>query len=280
MKFLIPAILLMLFLFACAAKKTVEFAEGSDTKSVLPVDYNYLWVFKPNINVRESNSGASAKIEELADGDSVKVLTNVGGWYQIQTDDKQKGWIRSDLLGPRNLSVFRPAVAFADSLKNTEKIELFFDKKLYYKRIYLSLPPEFYSSRANVENKMQAIVKNYQEKVYSGKLTVRVFKPGSEEEYLTKSIGGTANADPLLPVMPFGRIKAVERPKSTQITLDYQVPPEIQDQELLVTARQLSSIYPISFQQVEIIFRETDNNCRLWFIEDANGEDYKFNKCK
>lgn len=42
--------------------------------------------------------------------------------------------------------------------------------------------------------------------------------------------------------------------------------------------------FPITYQHVEITFKNApyseEKPCRLWFMEDANGEDYKLNRCE
>ena len=105
-------ILFLTTIWSCAAKKELE--TPPETVEAVPPAGEFLWVIKPNINIREENSAAAVKIAELADGDSVMVRQNLDGWYKIETVDGKTGWIRSDLLAPRNVSVFRKAVEFAD----------------------------------------------------------------------------------------------------------------------------------------------------------------------
>jgi hypothetical protein len=270
-------------MFGCTAKKTVQ-APDADVDKEAVYREALLWVFKPTINIRDNPSGSGTIVSNLSDGDSVLVLGNENGWYQIRTDDGKAGWIRSDLLGPKELSAFPSAVKFIDDLKEKENIELYFDKKLYHKRIYISYPPGSYTSKKDVEEKTNDLVKKYQRKVYRGHVTTRILKPDSEEEYLTLEFKGSINADPILPIIPFGRIEYTDRKNPAEIKLSYSIPEEITDEKLISTARQISSKFPLSYQRVEVTFKNTpystNDSCRLWFMEDKNGENYKIGKCE
>ena len=283
MKTTIVLVILLFILLGCTSRKTLERKDGTEIEKEV-MDEMYLWAFKPSVNVREKNNAVSAKIHQLVDGDSVIVLENLQGWYRIKTKENKSGWVRSDLLGPKNLSSFQYALSFVDSLKENDGTDLYFDKKLYHKRIYLSYSPDVYSSRSAVEEKTRSLVERYQNEVYRGQVTARVLKPKSEEEYLTSTFNGSINPEPLLPVIPFGKIKSVNRNIPGSIVLHYFVPDEISDEKLLATAREMSSIFPLSYQHVEIIYSTSpasnQNNCRLWFMEDQNGEKFKFNHCE
>jgi hypothetical protein len=276
-------IFFFLFLFACVSKKKLELPEILDPGKELVTKNNYLWVFKPSVNVRENDAIDSRLVDQIVDGDSALVLTNKNGWYHIRTEDDKTGWIRSDLLGPKNLSAFRRAVSFAQDLKEKDKTELFFDKKLFHKRIYITYPSKAYNSSKEIEIKTNELLEEYQEKVYRGEITVRILKPGTDKEYLTKVYKGDKNADPVLPKIPFGFIQTVDRNDPLTITLSYSIPAEISNQELLETARHIASTFPLSYQCVEINFTDphssNNKNCRLWFREDQSGEEFAFNKC-
>jgi hypothetical protein len=270
-------------MIGCTTKESIEPpAKDMDKKAI---DHNnLLWVFKPDINIRGSASGTGDKIMSLSDGDSVIVISNVDGWYQIKTMEGQSGWIRSDLLGPKELSAFRSAVTYTEKLKTKENINLYFDKKLYHKRVYISYPPDMYSSRQKIEKKTRDIVENYQQQVYRGPVSVVVLKPGTDEEYMTLEFDGAINADPMLPIIPFGRIEHIDRNNPRDIKLIYSVPAELSDDQLIETARQLVPKFPISYQRVEITFKDSpyspNKPCRLWYVEDKNGEEYRIDKCK
>jgi hypothetical protein len=270
-------------MIGCTTKESIEPPTSDIDKESLSHDA-LLWVFKPNVNIRECASASAKKLITLADGDSVLVLKNVEGWYQIRTLDGQSGWIRSDLLGPKDLSAFGSAVTFVENLKENDNIEVYFDKKLYHKRIYISYPSDLYSSRQAVETKTKEIVQDYQNKVYRGTVTARVLKAGSEEEYLTLEVKGAINAEPILPIVPFGRIEDVDRSNSSEIKLIYSVPADISDNQLITTARDIVPKFPISYQSIEIVFKDSpysvQKSCRLWYMEDKNGEEFKVGECE
>jgi hypothetical protein len=284
MKSLLLALLSLAFLIGCATKKPPEPAKTEDiVEKEIKLGPTYLWAFKPGVNIRETNVPSAPKMAQLSDGDSVAVLANRNGWYQVRTEESNTGWVRTDLLGPKNLSAFRRAVSFVDSLHDKEMITVFFDKKLYHKRIYISFPIELYSSKSVIESKTRKLVDNFQARVYRGEVTARVLKPGTEEEYLTIVVKGVNNADPLLPIIPFGIISKVIPKYAQGIKIEYEIPTDVPDQQLLDTARKLSGEYPLTYQMIEFTFVDESDSateqCRLWFREDENGEDYKFSPC-
>jgi len=280
---IILSLLAIIIIIGCTAKKTIKAPEADVDKEAVYKEA-LLWVYKPTINIRDRASGSGEKLAQLVDGDSVTILANENGWYQIKTIDGKSGWVRSDLLGPKELSAFRYAVKFIEELKEKDQIEVYFDKKLYHKRIYISYPADLYTSKTDVAKKTRELVKKFQEEVYRGRVTARVLKPGSEEEYITVEIDGRINADPVLPVIPFGRIENIDRNNPSEIKLSYSAPEDISDEKLISTARQLSSKFPISYSRVEITFKNApysaEKPCRLWFMEDKNGEDYKLDQCE
>ena len=277
-------ILMAFFLFnACATKKITETTDLNDFERTERIDRHYLWVYKPQINVRINHSADSEQIAQLADGDSVIFVSNINGWYQVKLNDNRTGWIRSDLLGPKNLSAFRAAVAFVDSLKEFSNVSLYFDKNLYHKRIYLTFPPGIYQTKSAVKIRTEQILERYQRKVYKGEVSARVLKPSTEEEFLTVNRSGEINSEPLLPIIPFGRIKQIDRSDPDVISLVYVIPRDIPEQKLLPTARNLSAEFPLSYKKVQIRFLSENEKkqpvCRLWFQEGQTGEQYKFDPC-
>jgi hypothetical protein len=251
-------------------------------KEALPDIMNYFWAYKSLVNIRESNTAASKKIGQLSDGDSVLVVSNENGWYKIQTDTLQ-GFIRSDLLGPKNLSTFRRAFNFANELKKDEQIDLFFDKKLHHKRIFISLPAESFTSPELIRDKVEKLLEKYQQKVYWGHVTAVIFEPGTQEEYLKIEKSGQPNAEVTLPILPFGQLLDVYNNSADDISLTILTPDSVVDQDLLHTSRSIVAIYPITYKNVELTFISRNMNredkCRLWFKEDSDGETFKFNHC-
>jgi hypothetical protein len=266
-------ILLILFI-GCAAKK--ELRAPSESVEI----GKYYWAFQPAVNIRQENSSSSAKIGELSDGDSIMVLLNKDGWYKIKSHNMTHGWVRSDLLGPRNLSTFLKAAPFIDRLNEQEGIQFYFDKKLQHKCIYLSYPKSFYRSKAKIEKKTRLLTRSYQENVYAGDVTVHVLKPNSKKIYLSLDIKGSFNADIKLPILPFGQLERIDNNQPAKISLHIIIPQGIHNDRLLKTAREVASVYPISYSQVQVIFyeKENRNSCRLWYCEDKEGEKYQFDK--
>lgn len=262
----------------CTAKKSLD-VPVSETDVIVEPEYSYLWVVKQNINIRQENTAGSGKIGELSEGDSVIVHGNSNGWYSVVAGDGTTGWVRSDLLGPRNVSIFRKAVEFADLIKEEQDVELYFDTKLRHRRVYLSLPDAMYSSRNEAERQARQIITEYQKKVYRGDVTVRILQPDSDQEYLTFEQKGERNPEILIPVIPFGFLTAVDDTNPLAVTLSVSLRDEFDNQHLLEAARSMASEYPISFQKVAIKFVSADNACRMWFVEDVNGEMYEFDKC-
>jgi len=264
-------------IWSCAGKK--EIVETPIDKESPKISGTFFWAVKPEVNIRNTYSVQSDKLGKLNDGDSVLVVENVNGWYSIVDENSINGWIRSDLLGPKEVSVFAKAITYTERLKENKNIDLFFDKKLLHRRVYIEFPAENYSSKSLIEAATKQLVKDYQEEVYRGDVTARVLKPGSDEEFITLSIKGQANPDIKLPILPFGILKNVDTTNPEKISLIIETPFTINNTDLLKSARNIVSIYPISYSSVEVIFSSKDNSCRLWLLEDESGEQYKFNHC-
>lgn len=280
MKIIYILIILGFLIFSCSAPKKLDKIHV-DVKEIYSP--KYFWAIKPNVNIRQNSHSSTKIVGNLVDGDSVLVTVNKNGWYKIRTDDNVQGWIRTDLLGPKNLSVFLKAVVFIEKIAKVNDTELFFDKKLQHKRIYFSYSQSFYTNKTVVEQKTRKLVREYQNKVYRGNVTARVLQPDSDKEYLTINVNGSPNPEIDLPILPFGRVEKVTSENPKELSLTISIPKNINNNRLITTARNISSIYPISFENVEIQFIDYDQNereCRLWFQEGAQGEQYKFNHCK
>ena len=279
---LMPFFLLFLFSFfliTCTPPPRTRPVEQPAISAPVVKEF-YLWVVKSQAHMRNKNSDQAKVIAHLVDGDSVVVFENQSGWYRIRTVEKASGWIRTDLLGPRYLSIFHRAVFFSDSLRDQEGIDLFFDKKLQHKRIYLSLPQYYYSTREKALNKAREIIDDFQKNVYSGEVILRVLKPGSPDEFLTITApGGQSNPDPVLPVLPFGVLQEVRTVSSQEISLLIMILDDTGDKDLLLAARSMAAAYPLSFTRVEIQFNDNQNQCRLWFQEGQEGESYRYHPC-
>jgi hypothetical protein len=93
------------------------------------------------------------------------------------------------------------------------------------------------------------------------------------------NIRGYKNPDIILPVLPFGILADVNISVPENIKLTIHILEDISDEQLITTARNIISIYPVSYSKVEILFVSADKQCRLWLFEDESGEDYKLNYC-
>ena len=269
----IPLIFIFVFL-SCTPKVTKE-----PPPKVEQPDVKYLWAYKKAANVRSSNSASSNKLTSLTDGDSVKVIRNQKGWYEVIFENGLKGWIRSDLLGTKKMSAFSNAISFSNRLKENENINLYFDKKIQHKRIFLEFPQSEYSSKKNIENKTKEIGNKYQEIVYPGKVTIQVIEPINQSEYLTINLSGSPNADLNLPVFNFGILDEINVSKENELKLIIVVNENIENAILLKEARQIAGSFPLTLKKVNITFKNKSQKCILSFLEDASGEHCKFNFC-
>ncbi len=254
-----------------------------------------LYVLKERVNLRSKPSTSGTKVAQLQDGDALMVMGNKNGWYQVRTEDGKTGWLRSDLAGPRSLSKTRMAAAFADSVLPAFDAKLFFDKTDLYKTVYLTLPAAFYQSESKARKQAQKIGKAYQKKVYPGTVKIRILKPESQELFTRLTLPAIGIARVPVPVVDFGFLYKLEE-KNKAVKLYVAVPKSVSKKNLLKSARRISATYDYPFIRAEIYmitnspeglmylahfdkppkFRSV---CRLYYIEDANGEDFKYNFC-
>jgi len=274
MRYLFIATIVIL-IFSCTPKVTKE---PPPVKVAQPTA-KYLWVYKNTVNVRESNAANSALLTSLTDGDSVKVLQNDNGWYEITLNDGVNGWIRSDLLGTKNMSAFSKAIDFSNNLKENEKINLYFDKKIQHKRIFLEFPENEYSSKENIEKIAREIGNRYQQTVYPGKVTIQVIELQNQSEYLTIELAGERNADLDLPVIKYGILEKVSIEENSKLKISILIKETVKQEDLVTEARKIAGSFPLTFECVNINFVDLKNNCVLSFKEDASGENYNFNQC-
>ena len=273
MRYLIFASLIIL-LFSCTPKVAKEPPPKKEQQEI-----KYLWAYKQTANVRSGNFSGSNKVTSLTDGDSVKVLRNDNGWYEIQLNNGTNGWIRSDLLGTKDMSVFSKAISFSHDLKEKEYITLFFDKKIQHKRILLEFPKSEYTSKSIVEKKARKIGDKYQKSVYAGNVTIQVIEPENQSEYLTINLPGSPNADINLPVFTFGILEEVNVLNQDELKLVITVNENINNTDMLKEARKIAGSFPLTLKKVNVTLKNNSQKCILSFIEDAAGETYKFNQC-
>ena len=265
---------LSILLFACTPKVIKE-----PPPKVEEPAKAYLWVFKKSINVRSNNSANSIKIMTLSDGDSVQVLQNKEGWYEVILANGSNGWIRSDLLGTKEMSVFPKAVDFSNKLKDAENITLYFDKELQHKRIFLEFPQSDYKSKKDIETTAKKIGNDYQDQVYPGNVTLIVINPGDQSEYLNITLPAAEITDLDLPVLKYGILSQFKNSNNNELDLQITVREDIEKNSLLEEARKIVRSFPLILNKVKVIFKNKSEKCILTFIEDTAGELYKYNQC-
>jgi len=266
---------IFIFIHGCTVKK-----HSGETSDIQPpeIGYDYLWVIKPAVNIRSHASANSSQIGTLNDGDSVIVISNKDGWYHIRTQSIESGWIRSDLLGPYNLSIYPKAVAFSDSIKSADNVDIFFDKRLHHRRIYLTFPPDQYASRNDIVQVSAQISAAYQTTVYSGDFSVVVLISGSQDVYYPFEQSGLVNSDIFLPVAPFGKIIDAQFGPD-KVALTYTVDEKITPDTYIDAARKMVGIYPISYREIQLTFLDENKKCRFWYKEDDSGEIFRTDSC-
>lgn len=286
---------ILLALFACtpeAVKKEAEPANGTAALSA-PVAF----VHAETVNLRSDYSTNAEVIRQLKDGERVIIERNVNGWYQVQTGESgHTGWVRSDLVGPRHLSRTKMAAAFVDSILPAFNAEMFFDKEDLYKTIYLRLDSDFYESEQKAEARARKTGRAYQEKVFPGAIEIRVLEKNTDDLFLTLNLDKIGNAGVPVPIVQTGRLVGLLE-KNYQVKVFVAVPDSVSREALLETARRISATYAIPYTKAEV-YLATDNTaglrylknkdykpedssiCRLYYLEDKNGEYFKYNYCK
>jgi hypothetical protein len=283
---------IVLALAACAPKTTVR-KEPVVVEKVRP-ELPSAFVIKEKINVRQHGTTASGIIATINDGDEIFIMENEDGWYQIKFGDNQSGWVRSDLVGPRNLSRTILAKAFVDSMLPDYNTDMFFDNEALYRIVYLVLPKDAYSSKAKAAALARKVGHRYQKKVYPGDLEIRIMRPDDQKELFMKVHLEAVNiADVPVPVLEYGRLYAMETPVMGSVRLWILIPEDIPDDPLLEMARSISAKYAYPFTKAEIyLVKDTkaghaylknpqkspvgETVLRLYYLEDKDGEYFQF----
>jgi len=60
------------------------------------------------VNVRSDATTASEILMQLKAGDTVIAIKRIGGWYNVETEDSVRGWVREDLLDLEGSSASKP----------------------------------------------------------------------------------------------------------------------------------------------------------------------------
>ncbi|MHB2155282.1 SH3 domain-containing protein [Calditrichota bacterium GD2] len=257
-----------------AVKKVEEPAEHRDISR--PAIGIKAYVVKESVSLRQGPAFTASIKTTLQDGEALRILENRNGWYHVITESGLKGWVRSNLVGPRNLSKTLMATAFNDSIMPRFSAQLFIDKNKPYRVIYLQFADGKTSKPYSI---IKRIARAYQKKVYHGTVTVHLIKPNSRKPVKTYTFKGLEIGDIPLPVLPVGILHGLKL-NETAVKLYIFAPDNISRNKLLNMARKASATYEYPFEKTEIIVRSLGNKkCRLYYIEDAYGEDYAFGRC-
>lgn len=278
-------------IWACSPSGVKKETSGSSTLGIYPP----LYIIKEQVNLRSEAGLTGNIITTLNDGDEIQVIENKNGWYHMNADDGKQGWLRSDLAGPRTMSRTRMASAFSDSILPAFRSKIFFDKTDLFRKVYLTLPASYYSSQKNASNQAEKIGKAYQQKVYPGAIDILVMRPESEELFFNLTLPAAGIAEVPIPILKHGILFDLKRSNST-VAIYVAVPVTVSDKVLLKTARDISAAYDYPFTKAEVYMvtnsvsglrylghfdtpAEDKGVCRLYYLEDGDGEDYRFNFC-
>ena len=119
----------------------------------------------------------------------------------------------------------------------------------------------------------------------------------SNEELFTRlQLKAIDNPTLPIPIIKKGRLVSINQ-KNWQVKISIAVPPDITNSELLEQARDISAIYELPYNKVEIyqvinntLGRTYSKNhiqkpsdirmCKLYYLEDKDGEYYIYNHCE
>ena len=290
MKRILLSSAILIGIFSCSPKISVR--PEPTTQS----NYPPLYISKEQINLRSQPGTQASKAATLHDGDAIYISSNIKGWYKVSTDNGENGYVRSDLAAPRTLSRTRMTTAFADSVMPAFAAELYFDKTELYKIIYLTLDASYYESQSKAKSYAEKIAGAYQQRVYPGKIEVRIMHHSEDKLFAKLILPAIGLANIPVPVFDYGVLFSLTE-KNKEVSIKMMVPDSIPDKELLRSARKISAAYDYPFRKAEIYMisdsapgvsylkdfskQPLDNYvCRLYYLEDANGEDFKFKFCK
>ncbi len=279
-KFVVYLLMGIVFLtqFACTPKAVKPTKPAVEEAQATTGIFNLkAYVIKEQVNIRQQPTTGSKIVATLQDGDAVQILENQKGWYRISAENGVQGWVRSDLIGPRNLSKTVMAAAFNDSVMPNFSAQLFIDKNQPYKVIYLKFD-NIDPSRMDLY--VKRIANAYQQKVYAGTVSIHVIKDNSDEFIKSYTFKGAPIAEVSLPVLSFGVLQKFKL-QGKAVTLQVLVEGQKSKSQLLSLAKQVSKKYGYPIEKAEVILRAwPSKKCLLYYVEDGYGEDYYFNRCQ
>lgn len=291
------ALFLMTISFACS-RQVVKEPPKVEAISVSPSHaYPSAYIIKEQVNLRARPDTRSAVVKKLTEGEEIQLVRNVNGWYEALVDPAVRGWLRSDLAGPRSLSRTRLAAAFVDSLLPAFKCELYLDKKELYRIIYLNLPDLLYQNKSAADELAIQIGLLYQQKVYPAAIEIRIMTKDNQQLFSRLNLKASGLADVPVPVLTVGRLLQLSE-HSGEVTLHIATPDSVDDKALMKMARNISAGYeypPFTKAEIFIVTDEPEavrylqdkelqllnrKSCRLHYLEDGHGELYKFSFCQ
>ncbi len=277
MKRIIVVFVLNLLLFSCVSHVTKKASTVPEGQKPAYSVWTTLYILKDQTPLYRAPQKNAAILNYLQDGDQVRVLDNRNGWYKITSGKNKTGWIRSNVAGPRWLSRTAMAAAFNDSIMNHFDAKLFIDKNHPYRVIYLETTQPNISKAKKMARR---VGKAYQQKVYPGKLTINLIRPGKKKYFAQVVLKAKGLAKIPVPVIYYGYLDKLKVMGKT-VRLIVRVPRDLGTKALLKLARKISSAYAYPFTKSTILIRPMGkgNKCLLYYIEDEYGEDYAFGKC-
>jgi len=288
-KWILVAVLLgMAACTAPPAKKT------EPEKTALPHGSYRAYAVKSGINIRKAPGTKSARLRKTEDGEEFRVLENKNGWLHVETVDKQQGWIRSDFVGPENLSYAKKSSDFLDHTLKDYKAEMFIDEKKPYEVIYLILEPGYYASISQAARRARDIGLKYQQQVWPGQVEIRVMNPDKKTLFTRVTLPATDAAGLMPPLLKKGRLYSMDV-KNRRLTIKALVPASLNRNQLLDMADGIAASYGDAIRRVDIVLVADNPSglawlqngtstpgkgpCLLYYFEDEQGSEYKFNTC-
>jgi len=283
--------LILLIAISCIPQKTAK-PEASFLAGV----YFTGTVIRDNINIRSTSSTSGTVLGVVNDGEQVQVLQNKNGWYNIITTEKVNGWVRSDFIGTKSLSYNLKVENFADSTLQEHNVEMFIDEHKPYAIVYMILPENQYKDKSEATNFVKQLGIMYQEKVYPGKVEIRVLKKDRKTIFTKVNLNKKGAVNLKAPYLSNGRPHFFKLLNGNSIIIEVLIPAGLTDDALYNMSSDISANYGDDIRKIEIYFIEDNmegskylsasdykpqqsSTCRFYFIEDSNGPDYKSNFC-
>jgi SH3-like domain-containing protein len=286
------AFFIILLLLSCS--KTIVQKDVPKTEEIKPI-YPTAYIIKESVNIRTKPTAKAPIKTQLKDGDKIELIKNQKGWYHITNAENIDGWVRSDMVGPKNLSRTILASAFIDSTLPNFNVKMFFDKKDLYKIVYLIFPDQDYKNPKNLKMKAKKIAKQYQKEVYPGAVELRIMRTDEKTLFKKIKLKPRSIADIPHPIIRHGRLIELSVNSKDELIIKIVVPDSIGNQKLLKMAKNISKIYDYRIKKIEIFMgldsqegieylkRPKDHKkstlCKLYYLEDAAGEYHSFKQC-